>query len=525
MKYEILKQCHPTYNGNLIRRLSILYNGGEELIRHACEYIPQGSSETEPTYEEKLSFANCYNGAFSTNIDQIGAYLFSKEVSVMAISGNGDMEVYKDFMANADGAGESLVNVCSDLWTRGQIYRPGYLGIDFRAVEGAAPLFADEEKKRGLGIPYTYNIAPESVIDWECDQFGEFKWLKLFKEYCELKSPFDARTSRVMQFKVWTMSSAGFAQFQVFEVQCEEGKDPEDTDDVTLVREGVTTFKRIPVRRYDPGQGLWIGNKIGFTIANNFRQRVNYQFALNRVMNPVGVFKYGPDSDTESSAANNSNRGQIAKSDAEEYGWIEMSAADEFEFKVPPSEHFSMILDSLKEGDDAVQKAISNMAQTHAAQQSNTARSAASKMADNRALEIVLNTYGKQQRATIKDVVDTISEARGEDLLWEVQGLEDYEVEDPADVLNEALSMNAIDIKSVSFKRDHEVSIARKLRKESTPEQQQVYADEIAAWYAANGASVIESMEHKLATPDDPEDEEEAPKDDKPKDKEPPAKE
>lgn len=448
MKYAILDQKHPDYDARSFEKRALLYCGGEDIIKNAKVFIPQGQVEHDNAYREKLSCAS-YTNYLAAIVDRYCSQLFSKNLTVMAVGANPDESFYSAFSSNADLCGNSLTAVLKKAVTEAMVHRSSYLGVDFPAVD-VRPESLAEEEMLGSARAYVFHIPHLSLIDWETDEFGAFKWCRLKKEFSSQKSPFDNRSIVTTQFKVWMVDSDGTVRWELYETQHKHGTPLSPTREVQKVGEGVTTFKQIPIIKLELPKGLWIGNKIGTKCADHFRMQSSLFFAQNRSLYAAPVVKLGAEhvdasGDEEfNQTSENPHRGESAARGFANRGFIVLGEKDDYGFMEPTGAAYELVNQELKEMVDEIYRIVHQMAQSVSSTSSGVARSAASKVQDNEATEIVLNEYGSLVREFAKRIYACVSAARNEVVVWDPKGLNNYQVVDRDQLLKEAVAFSTI---------------------------------------------------------------------------------
>ena len=91
----------------------------------------------------------------------------------------------------------------------------------------------------------------------------------------------------------------------------------------------------------------------------------------------------------------------------------------------------------------------------------------------------MLGALGRIVRRFAVSLYDVISCARGEDVVWVAHGLDSFDQEDRQQVLEESLALQAVDIPSPTFKKEHAKRVATKLVPNLPPATVAQIADEI----------------------------------------------
>ncbi len=485
MKFKLLNQYHKDYDHDKMDKLEALYKGGDYIMSHLPLFIPMLPGEHPQAYQARLACAS-YINYMAEIIDYYTSSLFSKPLAVLPASDAGDPdtlgedieapEFYQQFGSDADLAGNSLSNVLQKVLTDALTYGCGYVGVDFPLIE-QVPVNLAEEEMVGADRAYLYCVDPESLINYACDDFGSFKWCVLKKCIVPQDDPFSERDKKITQFKVWTLEN-GYAKWQLFEIETKINRDPKDNDEVPLVAEGITSFQQIPIICLEMEKGLWIGSKIGNLCADHFRMRTALIHSENRSLYAAPWYKQGEDSDSD--GGDDIFRGAKASKQFAQKGFMVLGANDAVGFMEPEGKAYQLIDKQLKELSDEIHRTVHQMANTIVASTESLSRSAASKMMDNKATEIILSEYGDLVKEFAKRVYVCISEARNESIVWNPIGLTNYQIIDKDLLSKEALIVNnQLNIPSNTFKKVYLSHLADSFAPTISPETQLVIKKEI----------------------------------------------
>ena len=493
LTYGTLKQTHPSYSERLFRELEDLYVGGYQIMRRAADYLPKLVNEERPRYDERCSCA-AYMPYFGTIVDQFASDLFGQPLSVKAAADAEnpqtpgdppDKTFYPAFEKNCDTRSTAFVDLMKAVLTTALKQRVAIVCVDApnTGLIDAASL-ADEDNAGARNF-YCYEVPPAQLIDWEEDDLGEFQWATLRTKERPRESPSLTRDRIVETFTVWTFgdSKASWARYQITYT---EQKPPKDTDTVRLVDGGTSSFARIPLLRLRLPDGLWVGNKIGPLAREHFQRRSALVSAENRNLTSIAVAKLGseitaPGDAMPSEVQQDPGRAEKLGRALSGKGYLVLGADDEVDFAEPKAHAYEIIdrqLDSLRE---AMYQVNHQMAASVKPTGSALGRSGLSKQKDQDSTDKVLRALGQFVRQFAVKVYETISKARGEDVVWSAHGLDSYENEDRLVLVQEAQAVSQIvsGIQSETFHVEYESDMARKLKPGLPPETQVQIREEI----------------------------------------------
>lgn len=467
VQFKKLNQCNANYKPALINRLCLLYKGGYDVVNNASLFLKQMASETDAGYEDRLKAAS-YLPFMSDIIDYYAALLFSKELSVSDAADADDAEtlgaevddesVYKLFIAAADLKGNSLEEVLRKVVTDALIFKDSYLGIDFPTAE-EAPINLLEEEVMQTGRPYLYYVDPSCVVDWQCGDDGNFKWVKLKSDNLVQENPLDDPMHQI-EFKIWTMEN-GVAKWQLYRTKLLKlGKEPAPNDEIELVAEDSTSFREIPILRFCLPEGLSLGFKIA-PICEDIYQRTSILVnGENRSVNAMRVVFLGeefpaPGKGLPSQVQENPFRALSTVTDWESKGIAVLGANDKMEVIEAQGHAFKVVDEQINKLIETLKEVVHQMANSAASQSKSLSRSAASKQEDRHATEILLTAYGNLVRDFTKHLMSCISSARNESVVWVVNGLDTFNIVDREQLIKEAGQFSAFieNSKSTTFSK------------------------------------------------------------------------
>lgn len=477
MKYAILNQKHPDYCEENTRKLELLYKGGKYLADNAAMFIPQeaGRGETAAIYHDRLQSVS-YRNYMAKIINDYVADLFSKSFSVVPAPDATDSstlgedisdlgsDFYRQFAEDTDLQKHGLSYVLSHVMTEGLITGRAYLGVDFPKVD-SIPINLKEEEDSKADRAYTYCVPTMSVIDWDEDQFGRFRYVVLKNESIPRKSILQQRDKRVIQFKVWEKTEQGVVGYSIFEITTKLNREPNKDDECKLIDQGTVSFKDIPILCLYMPDHLWIGGLIGNMAAEHFKRSSSLVFAMNRNLFSIPVYKQGDeigggDKPPLSVIAANETRGQSTMMKMTARGFAVIGPNDEISFAEPEGKAYTIIDQQLKELVDAIHAVVNQMGTTVTNMSRDLGRSGLSKMMDNHSKELVLTSYASLIKDFATNLYRLVSEGRNENIKWRCIGMENFKIVDRDQLIAEATQMNAIAIPSKTWKKHYMTNLA-----------------------------------------------------------------
>lgn len=476
MKHSQLNTHHPTYNPAALRRIDLLYTGGQEIIDNANVFIQRDPGEHPDQYKSRLNAAH-YDNYLAEIINGYVAQACSKQLSITTTNNDALSGFYSDFWQNADLSNNSFSQVAKCVFTTGLKYQTGYLGIDFPKTT-KKPESLLEEEQSGANRAYVYEIPPENVIDWELDEFGNYIWLKIKDEYIVRDNPFAEQRTRVIRIKL--LERAAKTNYTIYELRLPERKKPQASDSYQVVDSNTLSFDQIPVVRFSLPPELFISGLISANCASVFTRKSSLYAAEKKNLFPIAVFKQGP----EITAAEynekqaDPNRISTAKADVKTKNVAVIGSSDSLEYVEPSGKSYEIFFDQIQKDVDEIHRVTHTMANS-ISNADKTYKAALAKIEDNKAKELVLSAYGETFRDFAGKVYDLIAQGRGEKIQWKITGMDEYRILDRQQTLNE-LQLHG-DIPSKTLKKITFARLATELEPELTHEQLQQITDEIDA--------------------------------------------
>ena len=506
LPYAQLKHCHREFDRQQLETIEDLYEAGWRLLDKARSYLPQSNFEIDTAYDYRCRIATCLP-YFGQIVDQFVSDLFSQPLNVTA-AGDADnpntpgdppdVDYYTDFAKNADGGGTPFADILNGVVRTALKVRRAYLFVDAPELPADAPAPANKAAEEAAGTTrcYVYELPPAQLIDWKLDKRGEYEWLVTRTLDEEQLEPATARVTVREVFTVWRRGAtdADGASWARYVAEYDPAKAPQDTDLVRLEAADTTSFRRIPVLRLELPKGFWIGNKVGTQQLEHWRRRSELIGSESRSCHAIPTtFLAGEMSAAgqplPSEVQQDPNRGRNALAEFRRRGTVRLGAQDDFRFVEPTGAAYELIdkqLDGLK---DEMFRVVHMMAASVKNTPGSLGRSGLSKMKDGEATARVLAALGSLVRSLCLRVYDTISVARGEDVVWVAHGLDSYETDDRQEVLDESLQLQGVNIPSDTFKKEHAKRVAAKLVPNLPPATVAVINDEIDGGVDQNSAN------------------------------------
>jgi hypothetical protein len=494
VKYEKLLQRNPEFDGDYWEQLCALYSGGRKLLNNKAlleRIFPRHRDEVPRVYEERKRRAFYVNYAAEI-VDFIVANLMSEpyEITVGEDAEGGESwpPFYDDFQKNVapDGAEKmplvALVRrqmlkalQCKTAWTLCEM--PASVDEDGQAITYDS--LGDQEKSGALSA-WAVPLDPCAVVDWQEDDDGELLWMLVATQDAKRAS---IDSDRGWVTKRWMYYTAD--AWARYELTHEVGKEPDPETMVAATKQGRHTFGKVPVCRMALPDGLWAMDKLESLAREHFNKRSALGWAETQSLLPDLYEFLAPElpgggamigeNQEDPKRAVNQRRGQ---------GYVQQrGGGDRAEFIGPDSAPFTHAMASCSDLRDEMHRVTHQMALTIDNSPSALKRSAESRSQDKAATAVVLIALAEIVRDHVQEILRMISRGRGDDKLayqWAVQGMDDYEAEATGSLVEEAVALETISIKSPTFrKRSHFRLAKRSLGNDATPEDLEAIEQEL----------------------------------------------
>jgi len=515
--YKLLNKPNAAYDSELITKMDLLYDGGYEIMDNASLFLTKLSIESQKSYNERLQCA-AYMPYLSQFVDHFASALFSDDLMVREAADaedegtlggtSGDENFYKLFASNCDGMNNSLHNFTKDIFTESLYCYYSYVGVDFSKLDDNEdkPQTLLEEEARGLDKAYLYDIDPLTVIDWKKDDASQkFEWVKLKNEICVHDDPL-AEPMKMVEFKIWTMRG-GVAHWALYQTKpIALNKDFRPSDDVPLVAEGDTSFLEIPVFHLCIPYGLHLGAKLGPVCEEYFQRRSFLVSNMNKTCIAIPVIKLGPEINAPGGALpsevqSNPNRAQGMRMQLANQGYTVLGSEDGIEMVEAKGTSHALVDKQLIDLREQMHQVVNQMAQSASTVKGSKLSSAASKVEDRHATEILLTAYARVVKDFIKEIFQCIAAARGEAIVWDVHGLSTFVEEDRTTIIAEVTAIAGQQsilqmLPSETFHKKYMLRLAMALVGSASPEEEAQIQEELE--------ESIENGEHMPPDPNDP---------------------
>lgn len=445
---------HSTYKHHvqMLRTYRDLYAGGFEFKLRAGRYLQQRQKEPGDIYLERLHRV-FYENYIGSIVDWYAATLFRREPSLQFEEGHdADREFLVDFVDDCDLRGASLSQFFRGCLTEALVTGESHVLIDFPICTQQARNRAEEDAI-GLSRAFLVRYSPEEMINWSCDDRGDYEWVVLRTE-CERQLSVDS--SEVVKETRWAYYDK--AEYRIYKrVQKSDG-----TGDILLLdrgSHGMARQNRVPVVSLRLNEGLWLLNKAALLQLEHFNKSNSLGWAIT-----MGLFAM-----------------PVVYSDREwnqivgEGYYIQLGANDRFGWTEPDGKVYQIAANNLEVLKQEIYR-VCYVSQISGEAVSGHSQSAISKQIEFTVTQEVLRAYSCIVKDCIKKVLTGISEARQDGVRIYVAGMDEMDINDFGTDLDQANKLVQLNIQSPTLRKQ----VFQRLALKYVSDARQATKDQIA---------------------------------------------
>ncbi len=454
---DTINREHPEYAARRMmwRQYKDLYAGGEDLRRHAAEYLVRRHKEPTQIFMERLGRV-FYENYIGSIIDWYAATLMHRPPSVL-IDGNdaAAKSFYGIFSNNCDLKGTSLSEFFRQRFRQMVVCGSSYLVVDFPRANGAAMTRAEEDAS-GRSRAYLTEYSADEVINWNYDETGGLEWVVLRTSCLKQSKVTDAKWETETRWIYYDREN-----FRIYR----KGGEGDPTELAAEGRHALASLRRVPLFELKATDGLWLMNKAALLQLEHFNKSNALSWALT-----MGLFAM-----------------PVVYSDKQwqqvvgESYYIQLGKDDRFGWTEPEGKVYQLAADNLLQLKDEIYRVCYLMIQADGGSASRNGQSGISKQLDFLTTEEVLRAYGATVRDAMKQVLWAIAAARQDGVEIDVAGLDEFDIDEFGGELDDAQKLLNLGIGSETLKKEVFKRLAFKYLSDARQEIKNAVAEEIEA--------------------------------------------
>lgn len=446
MKIKQLQARGKEHDPEVIEDYRALYEGGQRFRERVPRFMSQNPNEPDQVFRQRKREAH-YRSYIGTVVDYFVALLFSTPVIYKATRNGVDVdqpEWFARIRGDADGTGTDFIEFLRQRMVDAMVARCGYLMLDFPELYGKSASKADAEREGALDVTLR-NVPAESLVDVGRDRRRKITWAIIHSVDSPRETPED---SRAFDVHTWTVLTA--ETIREYAVKVDAGARPDENKEAQLMRELAHGLGAVPLVELNVGKGLWIANRLESPQLEHFRLSSANNWSIRRTCYAMPVMSL---KDPE----------RFQKNQVMGAGYFLLLGLEEkVEWAAPPTAHIEATQKEVKSQKDEIFRLVTQMSLGVENNAAAIGRSAESKTADADSLQVTLRTYGGLLRDTIRQTLNLLSKARGDDIEWQVEGLDKFDTLPPEVLLELLTQAQEIGIPSKTFQTEvkHRAAVA-----------------------------------------------------------------
>ncbi len=236
--------------------------------------------------------------------------------------------------------------------------------------------------------------------------------------------------------------------YTIFEYD-EDPDKSEDEDQKTAKQVGQGPHAlpgRVPIYNMEITKGLWVMNKLA-----------SVQIELFNLDNALAWQEY---QGHYSMPVIKLNDGKTFKQKLGESYFIQLEVEESFEWSEPEGKMMEVGLKRREMLKDELFRVIHQLSLSIKQTKSQTRQSGSSKQEDRHGTEVVLRAFGDLVRTSMQCILEWVSEARQENIDWDVSGFNIFDMDSTSEKLAQVLQLRAINVRSATFARELDKRVA-----------------------------------------------------------------
>ena len=453
------------------RDLAILHEGGHTIKKCPERFLKLRPSEDSDVYAARLDRFT-YQNLLGAAIGWYLSAMFKEPPQIFFGSSDSEKKILKEvssfyvdeFLNNADGAGRSYTDVWKKLFVSLCVFGRAFALTDLNKDDDPPPTTKQDQIDRGLLDPHVVVYDPLSVINWREDSLGNLFWVMVKSTLIEQESPF-TKAKTVDYWYYFTQT-----EYSVYrrERKEEEGEETIDQDDnVFLVNSGrhaLASFERVPVRKFEFPEGLWLADRVYLPLIDHLNQDNTLSWALFMSNLAMPVIISDADIDATSTEA----------------GYIKLPSGSSYQWSEPEGNSFEHSANRLENLREEIFRTMYLLNQGRSAKATPALQSGRSKEIDMMPSTDVLSLMGGTICDGMQNLLADVSDARKDDIELDVRGPRFYNEMSTEEVFAMTTTIR-LGVPSDTFEREMYKKMARNWMRGKNPDLLLKIDDEIDA--------------------------------------------
>lgn len=438
MKIKLLNTTHPERDADQLLDYQALYEGGKVFRGRVGRFLLQNPQEPGSVYIQRKAEAP-YRSYIGSIVGYFASLLMTGAMNATAKVAGSDSERsmpewYRDMERDIDGAGTPAKELWRKSVTDVQVKKQAILMLDFPETFGEGGSLAEADRIGGTDVKLR-RLRREQLLDWSRDSRGVLEFVIAYETECPRENPEAERTHELHRWHVMDREKV-----RIFEALVAHGKTLDEAMDLQPTREIVHGLGEVPLVEMSVDDALWVADRLESPQLEHFRLTAANDWSMRRTAYAMPIFNLqDPSSFNPVMGAGY---------------YLKIGIDEKASFLAPPTGHIVPMANEIKAQKDEIYRLVLQMALGTDNSAGTVGRSAASKVADAEATQIILSALAERLRGFIQRALDLLSKARGEPLEWSVEGFNKHDAI-PVGVIIELLSVDAVrEIPSETFQAE-----------------------------------------------------------------------
>lgn len=388
--------------------LQALYVGGEAFKAKLDKFLPAKPFEPWETHAARKNEA-AYRNYLGPIVDYFASMLFSERpVAKAKLDGKEVTEpdkFWSEFREDADANGGDLDAVFKDRLTQAMISGKSWLRVHAPTVDRIAESKLEFDEL-GLGECWLEPLAYDQVLDWETDQSGRLEWAITHRTEAKRTSISGDRKNIVETWEFLTPDS-----IETYAVAYHVDRKPSEETQVSFISSVPHPFGAVPLVRLELPTGLWVASRLETPQLAHFRTSNAQTWGMSRSCFAMPVLKLAEQDKPPVMGAGNG---------------ILLGLEESLEWASPSGIPFEALGKEIAAQKDEIYRIAHQMALGVDNNAAAVGRSADSKATDAASTRVILLSFSRIVKEAIERTYDLIGKARGEELTWSIDGLDDF---------------------------------------------------------------------------------------------------
>lgn len=478
--YAELNQRNPGFNEAEHQLLNALYAGGTKMRCLLKDLLPKRPHEPDDRYTIRKNEAE-YRNYVGPIVDYFTAMLFATQPTMAAKKKSTDEietepdKYYSKLQDDCDGNGRDLSALFKAQLTDAMVSGYSWVRVSSPDDGGLEPVSKAEFEDRKLGACRVTALNCDAVLDWEADEDGKLEFAVVHSRSAKRTSLSAGRGTITETWEVLYRDSV-----EVYSVTYEEKDPPKPEKEIPLKAKVKHRFGRVPLICIDLPVALRVASRLETPQLAHFRKTNALAWSLSATCYAQPVFTL---MDRASMPTMGAGLGLMLGKD------------ETVTYLSPPTEHFDALATEIKSEKDEIFRVAHQMALGVENNAAAVGRSGESKQQDAQSTRVALLAYSRIVKEAIEICLDLVSACRGDDLVWAVDGLDDFAAADISGLLDVLEKVEKVGgIPSKTFNTQVKTRVAEALLPDLDQASKQAMRDEIDA-----GVEKQEQEESELA--------------------------